>query len=144
MTVGLQLLEEMQRAKIEVDAYTLTSFVNTAKQDGSPHAIATAYNMFKRAGPETMKSTRLYATMIAALGKASFVDEAEGLLDEAQRMGVSADIAMYAAAMQAVADRAQGPAGYARVRQIHERMLAQGVRDNEVTRRILARLPPEV
>ena len=45
---------------------------------------------------------------------------------------------------QAVADRAQGPADYARVRQIHERMLAQGVRDNEVTRRILARLPPEV
>ena len=32
MKVGLELLDEMVRSNVEVDVYTLASFVNTAKQ----------------------------------------------------------------------------------------------------------------
>jgi hypothetical protein len=54
---------------------------------------------------------------------------------------------MYAAAMQAVAHRAQNDnkqttEDYERVRRIHARMRAQGIPDNDATRRILSRIPP--
>jgi hypothetical protein len=68
MQVGLELLDEMVRSNVQVDVYTLASFINTAKQDGSPHAIATAFALFKRAGVDTRRSARLYAVMISALG----------------------------------------------------------------------------
>jgi len=42
--------------------------------------------------------------------------------------------------MQAVADRARDAAGEQRVRRLHARMLAQGIADSEVTRRIMSRL----
>ena len=32
MKVGLELLDEMVRSHVEVDVYTLASFINTAKQ----------------------------------------------------------------------------------------------------------------
>jgi hypothetical protein len=43
--------------------------------------------------------------------------------------------------MQAVADNLDGPECHERVLRIHERMLALGIADNDVTRRLLARLP---
>jgi pentatricopeptide repeat protein len=139
MRVGLELMQEMERCNVEVDVYTLTSFINTAKQDGSPHAIATAYGIFKRSLQETRRSPRLYATMISALGRGSFVAEAEQLLAEAEAAGIEPDVAMYGAAMQAVADGARRDADVERVLRIHAQMLARGIKDNEVTRRILAR-----
>ena len=52
------------------------------------------------------------------------------------------DIAMYGAAMQALGDAAaRGECDAARVWRVHDDMTAQGIVDNEVTRRILDRLP---
>ena len=139
MRVGLELMQEMERCNVDVDVYTLTSLINTAKQDGSPHAIATAYGIFRRASEDTRRSHRLFATMISALGRGSFVEEAEQLLSDAEALGLSPDIAMYGAAMQAAADAARSDADVEQVRRIHARMLAQGIEDNDVTLRILSR-----
>jgi|NorSeaMetagenome_1021524.scaffolds.fasta_scaffold278805_1 hypothetical protein len=78
----------------------------------------------------------------ARAGRASFVDEAEELLSDAESIGLAPDVSMYSAAMQAVAHRAQTADDYQRVRRIHARMRAAGIPDNDVTRRILCRIPP--
>ncbi|EKX53011.1 hypothetical protein GUITHDRAFT_133400 [Guillardia theta CCMP2712] len=100
--LGMQLFLDMLDQNVKPDAFTFTSLINTAKQNGNPEHISRVYNLF-RTIPYSDRNHRMYATMIGALGQARFVDEAVELLSSSREHGLPPDLYMYSAALQAAA-----------------------------------------
>jgi len=100
---GLSVLDRMRQERITVDCYTVASFVNLAKADGSVSGVRLARAVFD-ACPPSERNQRVYSLMMAAEARVgSGVETAEELLDLAAADGVKPNTFMLNAALQACA-----------------------------------------
>jgi pentatricopeptide repeat protein len=135
LITACKLIDDMVRLGMEPDAVSYTCFINAARKEGTREAVELAYSMFRKLpNMKFVRNKHTYTSMIRALSSVGRWQEAVGLLEWAREAGVKPDRIMYSVCMEAVGHDRDA------VRQLHARMLADGIDDDMTTRKQLERV----